>query len=249
MKTLFSQVFRSRCGWILLACGALVCPSLNSGDLPPIRLLNVDFGPKLGPSQKIGPAATGQTKTDFWNYYSRDNGFGQYRAAGALDHMKWADGTVSTVGMTVDNAIGCWGNGAADPMFEYYLYPGAPGNLTVVITDLPSGLYDFYIYGHGDLDNQNGVFQLSSGKRDQGTQSTEADGVGWRSAIWLLGRQFVVFNNVPVVNGEPVTIAALRDQAGIAPIAGIQIVKKDSPPLAAATAIRERRAGRVSMAN
>jgi hypothetical protein len=64
-----------------------------------------------------------------------------------------------------------------------------------------------------------------------------------------LGRQFVVFNNVPVVNGEPVTITALRDQAGIAPIAGIQIVKKDSGLFAAATAIRERRAGRPSMAN
>jgi hypothetical protein len=203
----------------------------------------------IGPSHKLGPAATGQTKTDFWNYYSRDDGHGRWRSSGALDHMKWADGNGSAVGMAIDNALGSWGNGAADPMFEYYLYPLGGGNLTVVVTNLPSGLYDFYIYGHGDIDNQSGVYHLSSGKRDQGTQSTEANGAAWRSAAWLLGKQYVVFKDVPVVSGDPVTITVLRDPAGYAIISGIQMAKTDSELLVAATAIQDQPAARISMNN
>ncbi|MGA3180125.1 MAG: hypothetical protein ABSF38_07275 [Verrucomicrobiota bacterium] len=225
MKTLFAKTVRSNWGFILLACGLIVSPRLNAGGNSPGKVMNVDFGPLTGPSQKAGPAATGQTSADFWNYYSRDNGNGGYRTSGGLDNMKWADGKVSDVGLSVANAPGCWGNGAADPMYNYYLYPLGPGNLTVVVTNLPPGAYDFYVYGHGDHENQNGVYQLSSGDLDEGTQSTAATGTGWKSPTWQVGQQYVVFRNVPVARREPVTITALRSPGGVALISGMQIAQ------------------------
>src|SRR5438034_8025323 len=60
--------------------------------------------------------STGQSATDFWNLYSRDDGSGGYRTFGEVSNLKRADGTVSAVGLTVANAPGAWHNGAADPM-------------------------------------------------------------------------------------------------------------------------------------
>ena len=225
MKTLFAQTLRVNCGFVLLACGLIVCPRLEAGGNFPSTLLNVDFGPLIGESLKAGPAATGQTNSDFWNYYSRDDGHGGYRTRGGLANMVWANGEVSTVGMNIANAPGCWGNGAADPMYEYYLYPlgGASRNITVVVTNLPAGSYDFYLYGHGNADNQSGVFQLSSCAVNYGTQATASSGNEWQSPVWRLGRQYVLFTNVTVAADVPVTITVLPDPAGYAIIAGMQI--------------------------
>jgi hypothetical protein len=110
-------------------------------------------------------------------------------------------------------------------MFDYYLYPLTGGNITVVVTNLPSGSYDFYLYGHGELDNQSGVFQLSSGDINYGTYATAAAGTEWQSSTWQLWQQYVVFTNVTMPAGQPVTITVLPDPAGYAIIAGMQIAR------------------------
>src|SRR2546423_14416 len=84
-------------------------------------LLNVDFGYGAN-SAKVGFAAIGQTTNDYWNFYSRDDGNGGYRAFGTITNLKWADGTSSAVGLSVSNAPGAWNNGTSDPMFADYLY-------------------------------------------------------------------------------------------------------------------------------
>src|SRR6266508_6761306 len=109
-------------------------------------LLNVDFGTGTI-SAKIGFAAIGQSTNDFWNLYSRDDGNGGYRTFGTITNLKWADGTVSAVGLSVSNAPGAWNNGTSDPMYAVYLYP-AGGDIVVTATNLPLGTYDFYLYGH-----------------------------------------------------------------------------------------------------
>ena len=227
MKTVFAQTLKSNCGIILLACGLIVCPRLKADGNSPGILMNVDFGPLIGESLKVGPAATGQTSSDFWNYYSRDDGHGGYRSCGGLANMVWANGQVSAVGLNITNAPGCWGNGSADPMYNYYLYPlgGPSGNITVVVTNLPSGSYDFYLYGHGKADNQSGVFQLISGAVNYGTNATASSGTEWQSPTWQLGQQYVVFKYVAVAAHEPVTITVLPDPAGYAIIAGMQITQ------------------------
>src|SRR5207247_5267195 len=100
-------------------------------------LLNVDFG--IGTSSgKVGYAAVGKSDNDFWNLYSRDDGNGGYRDFGTVSNLKWADGTVSSVGLTVANAPGAWLNGLDDPMYNVYLYPFNADNITVTVTDLRS---------------------------------------------------------------------------------------------------------------
>src|SRR5438034_11255763 len=82
--------------------------------------------------------STGQSATDFWNLYSRDDGSGGYRTFGEVSNLKRADGTVSAVGLTVANAPGAWHNGAADPMYDVYLYPFGGGNITATVRELRS---------------------------------------------------------------------------------------------------------------
>src|SRR5882672_8966011 len=98
------------------------------------NLLDIDFGIGTN-SAKVGFAATGQTTNDYWNLYSRDDGSGGYRTFGAVSNLKWADGTVSAVDLAVTNAPGAWHNGAADPMYDVYLYPLSGGNITVTVMD------------------------------------------------------------------------------------------------------------------
>src|SRR5439155_24632978 len=117
---------------------------------------------------------------DYWNLYSRDDGRGGYRTFGAVSNLKWADGTVSAVALTVTNAPGAWQNGTADPMYNVYLYPFNGGNITVTLTNLPVGSYDLYLYGHGGpgVDNANSVFQVVTGSSDYGTKATTTTS-GW----------------------------------------------------------------------
>src|SRR5438445_9669336 len=114
-------------------------------------LLNVDFGVGTK-SAKVGVAATGQSTNDYWNLYSRDDASGGYRTFGAVSNLKWADGTVSAVGLTVTNAPGAWQKGTADPMYNVYLYPFNGGNIVVSMTKLPLGSYDLFLYGHAGVD-------------------------------------------------------------------------------------------------
>src|SRR6266704_6226976 len=109
------------------------------------NVLNVDLDSGTATS-KTGLAATGQTGTDFWNFYSRDDGQGGWRTLGGVANLKYANGVSSSVGLIVLNAPGSWGNGSSDPMFNGYLYPFS-GNATLSVTNLPPGSYNFYIYG------------------------------------------------------------------------------------------------------
>ena len=80
------------------------------------HLLDVDFS--ADSYHKVGPAAIGQTTTDYWNIYSRDIGSPSvWRDSGQLTGLKWADGSSSPMVLSVTNAAGAWGNGSTDPMF------------------------------------------------------------------------------------------------------------------------------------
>src|SRR5262245_57692591 len=78
------------------------------------QLLNMEFGVGTA-SEKVGYPAVGQSTADFWNLYSRDDGTGGYRTFGQVDDLRWADGAVSSVDLTVANAPGAWQNGTTDP--------------------------------------------------------------------------------------------------------------------------------------
>src|SRR5204862_224035 len=100
-------------------------------------------------------------------------------------NLAWSDTNSSTVGVTVDNAPGQWYNPVSDGMFSTYIYPWNGSNITVTVTNLPPGTYDFYVYGHGAADDQNGIFNLVSNSIDYGTQATTVVGSdSWTTTNW-----------------------------------------------------------------
>ena len=169
---------------------------------------------------KKGLAATGMTACDFWNTCTL--------YAGASPNPKLVDGTISGAGVTVSNANGEYGDGVSDPMYARYLYKQG-GNITVTVTNLTAGAHNFYLYGHGNQNNQNTVFQIHAGSQNYGSGAT-TNGSGWISSIWQAGVQYVGFTNVNVSAGQPITITVEPGAGGYAVLSGLQI-EALAPPL------------------
>ena len=179
-------------------------------------LLNVNFAAYT--QVKVGFAGTGQTATDFWNNYTAP-----FQSRASLSNLTMADGTPTTVGLTVQNGAGHWAFTHPDLMYNCYCYSQNNGDITVTVTNLPSGQYDFYFYGHGNIDRANTVFQVLVGGADYGNRPTGTNSDSL-STNWLEGAQYVVYRNVAVTNGGvPVTIVAHPGSSGYALLNGMQI--------------------------
>src|SRR5207247_1173047 len=157
---------------------------------------------------KSGLAAIGHGSSDYWNHYSRDAAPGNWKTFGALSNLRTVDGLDTAAGLTVANAPGAWGNGSADPMYNTYLYPLGGGNVTVTVTNLASGQYDFYVYGIGSK------AQVSVGSANYGTKSL-ANGPVVNPVVWQEGLQYVVFRNVQVpATGQAVVLTVMAGSGG-----------------------------------
>jgi hypothetical protein len=167
---------------------------------------------------KTGFAATGQTGNDFWNTY--------VNYSGVLSNLAFVNGTAPGANLTVANTDGSYGNGASDPMYGIYVY-NAWGNITVTVTNLVAGAYDLYLYGHGNEDNQNSLFQISVGSQSYGSEAT-TNGSGWLSSVWLEGVQYVEFTNVIVSSGEAITITVEPGSSQYAVLSGLQMATVNS---------------------
>ena len=177
-------------------------------------------------TSEVGFAATGITSTDYWNAFPAIQN-GQDTGTGVVPNMKYVNGVPSGAGLIVNNAAGGDNNGASDQMYSTYLY-SLGGNITLSVTNLPNGVYSFYLYGHGNGANQSSVFQLSCGSVNYGTNATASSGTAWQSSTWQLGQQYVVFSNVVVAGGAPVAITVYQDPAGYSIMSGLQIQSSDS---------------------
>ncbi len=184
----------------------------------PQTLINVDFGagPATSGSPKAGPAAVGQATNDFWNFYTRDDDSGGWRTFGVLANLKFANGAVSSCGMTVLNAPGAWGDGSSDPMYDSYIYPFDGGNVTVTVTNLIAGQYDFHVYG------PDGNYQLTVGLTDYGVK-TAVDQPVINPPVWQEGRQYALYRGVSVGAGQVVSLTVRPGVYGYAVISGMQI--------------------------
>lgn len=196
-------------------------------------LLNVAFGSSL---TKKGPAAIGNTPQDYWNGY-----YLPWIKVVPLVNLKLWDGTMTDIGLVVSNAAGTWNNSTGDPMYDAYVYvnDGSAEPITVTVTNLPAGRYDFYLYGHADPDTQeegNSLFTLSTGGQHIGPLGTIRS-AGWRATqLWESGKQYVRFTGVEVTADEPVvvTVEAGQDSKPVDArnrppvINGMQIVRKET---------------------
>jgi hypothetical protein len=194
------------------------------------NLLNINF--TCEGSLKTGFAAIGQTTNDVWNQYI----FPEYDEA-EMDSLVWADGSnASGVTLSVLNAPGQWFNGMADPMYNTFIYPWDYGDISVSVSGLPTGTYTVFVYGHTDVDDGNGIFELFGDSASYGQRGTTSVGAGWASTNWWEeGQQYVVFRNVTVTNGT-IFLDVIPNAAGYAIISGIQIAPSASvidPPVVA----------------
>ena len=193
----------------VLLAGAITS---NAGSL-------IDVAFTGGPlTSKTGFAATGVTTNDFWNSCQLTPPF---NVSGALSELKFVDGTASGAGVAFINVGGSYVNGASDPMYGVYLYQ-YDANTTVTVTNLSAGLYDFYLYGHGNDDSQNSVFQLTVGALNYGSEAT-INGSGWLSSVWQEGVQYVEFTNVSVSAGQTITILVEPGASQYNPLSGLQM--------------------------
>jgi hypothetical protein len=198
----------------LYALGAAVNPTLQPA------LVNIDVG--AAAPIEVGFAATGLSANDYWNSL-----YAPWQSFASLSNLKAADGTPTPIGMTVQNGAGDWyfNYPGVDVMYSTYCYAQDLGNVTVTLTNLPGGQYDFYLYGHAGADNANTVFELRVGGNDYGLQST-ATNSDWRLTHWVEGAQYVVYRGVALTNGgASVTIIAHPGLSGYTQVNGLQIAR------------------------
>lgn len=193
---------------------------------PQLELFNVRFGTSATPPF-TGPAAYGEGTNDYWNPYSRDDGQGGYRTLGSIAPLLDATGTPGTAGLIVQDAPGAWDSGASHPLMALYVYPfGGTARITLTTTNLPTGFYDAYLYGHGGPgDVYNTAFSLTSGSILHATRSTTTN-TGWQAPPWTEGRQYVRFTNVFISRRDPLVIHADRDAQYIPSLNAIQLVRR-----------------------
>jgi hypothetical protein len=206
---------------------ALATVSINVIAAGTGTLINVDIGAGSTTSE-VGPAATGHTSSDFWNFYTRDDGSGGWRSFGVLSNLKTAEGLATGAGMTIANAPGAWGNGSADFMYNGYDYPFDGGNVTVALTNLDAGYYDIYVYG---IDS---TYEVTVPGRSYGLKAVSSGPVV-NPVVWQEGNQYVVFRSVHVINSQDVTLTVRPGAGGYATISGFQVasgVPTNHPPVA-----------------
>ncbi len=198
-------------------------------------LVNINFGARAADT-KVGLAATGLGTNDFWNPYSHyEPKFSPGMplvSNGILDRLKLADGSSSAIAVAVTNAPGVWGNSTADPMFDTYIFSQNSSNITVAVSGLAPGRYQFYFYGHADADvsgEQNSVFTLRAGTNSFGPLA-QIGGSSWKAgAPWQERLHYAVFRDVPV-DTDPVVIQVAPGPNGIAVLNGMQIISRGTSP-------------------
>lgn len=179
------------------------------------NLWNLDFG--VGPA-KTGYAATGQSEMDQWNAVGATGGA----------NLVLADGRASTAGAHLANATIVADNLAADEMYRSYVTATAgAGPMTLTITNLPPGIYDFYLYGHGAGGERfNSLFELAAGGVSYGRRATDIS-LDWQSPAWEEWIQYVAFRAVTIpAEGGPVVIQVAGDGGPQGALSGLQIVHR-----------------------
>jgi hypothetical protein len=187
-------------------------------------LINVDVG--FYGQTNVGLAAVGQSTNDFWNGINT-----VYQDFGILSNLLAADGTTTTVGFTISNTAGLWGNGSSNTMYYGYAYNNQGGTGSATLVNVPSSTYDLLLYGY------EGKYDVQVGATDYGTKSC-VDSPFQNPPVWQEGRQYVRFRNIVVAGGQSISIAILHgDVDGNAVIAGLQLLQTTCPAhTAAATA-------------
>ena len=156
-----------------------------------------ESGGRICPLSRARPVA-GQPG-DFWNTVG---------VAWNEDHtesgLKFAAGQASDIQVRLVNLAGGWSSGGhmgiKSPMLDHYNYPANNhgGNAQVILTHVPPGAYDIYIYGHEASPAGYGDYTLTVGNRDYGRKMTSKRNDAITNTTWVEGSQYVRYRNVDV---------------------------------------------------
>lgn len=186
---------------------------------------------------KVGPAVVnsglgGGGSGDYWNEWPGET---PSQTTVVPEPMFYADGTIipGDPDLLMSQMVGGydWGSEVVgtqlDPLMRRYLKTAnftAPGDWKqceaftyfgtsangcryMKISGIPEGNWDFYIYGHGDANNENSRFRLTTDFVDSVSDQT-AEGSGM-AGTWLAGLHYIVFEKIKVNKDEPVYLFIL----------------------------------------
>lgn len=218
-QTLLIDGYPDAAGYASLSGIQIVPSSTLPSEQPGItNLLNINF-PGNTPD-KIGFAAVGQTTNDFWN--ERANA-----TAGASTNLKLANTNTTATGVSLLGASGAWGFAViTDLMYQNYVYGASGANTLITLTNLASGTYDFYLYGHTTNYPDNAIFEVWSDSVNWGIKETSYTGPGAFGTNWETGQHYVLFKDVAVNSNLPVVVQAKHSTYGYQNINGLQLVNK-----------------------
>lgn len=171
-----------------------------------------------GAGEKLGRAAVG-SPGDYWNEWVGET---PLEPLVIPDRLAYVDGSYPAQNIVLSQMVGGYDWAAEivgnqpDPLVKRYLKSGtfsapadwkACANLAtfgdptagcryVKLSGLPAGNWDFYVYGHGDNNNENSRFRLAVDFEDS-KQLQTAEGPAY-NGTWLSGQHYVVFEKVHV---------------------------------------------------
>lgn len=180
---------------------------------PDLFALNLTFGDDPGIGKYDG--ATGK-RDDHWNLIR----VGTREAVG----LKRIDGIQDDVIAEISDHDGGWGIKGHAGIFHGYIYHNCQCvDLSVTLKYLPAGVYEFYVFAHGDAPNQNAAIEIACGDVVYSGRRTLNDG-SWKFRDLNLadGNQYVRYM-VEVPAGAKIVVTSKRDGSGYSMFNALQV--------------------------
>ena len=179
------------------------------------RLLNINFG-RAPMGATCGSVLGGDY--DYWNLVDH----GELNR----DRLRWGDGSISDVSISVSPNDGEWGIAGHTGVYHAYICHNARNvDVSVTINNLPAGKYNAYVMAHGDSPDQNASVEILSEDNVYSGESTVGDGsADYRSHELTPGCQYVQYK-IQVVADQPVVITSRRAASSLAMLNAIQLYR------------------------
>lgn len=138
--------------------------------------------------------------------------------------LPMADGTPTDIVLKLSENDGEWGIPGPVDVYHAYLYHNCRCvDLSVKLSYLPAGIYEAYVFAHGDAPDQNAAIEIQSGGTTYTGQKTLNDGTHrYRDRAYEEGNQYVKYT-IEVKNGSPVVITSKRDGSTLSMFNAIQL--------------------------
>lgn len=160
-------------------------------------------------------------KSDHWNFID----YGQT----SIGKVLLADGTATDIVVKVSENDGEWGIAEQSGIFHGYIYHNCQCvDLSLILDYLPAGIYEIYVFAHGDAPDQNAAIEIESDGVTLFGKRTLNDGTWkFRSENFEEGNQYVRYV-VDVAEGSPVKITSKRDGSNYSMFNAIQMKRIDT---------------------